>query len=136
MYQSFYRLVESPFELKCDPRFVFYTARHREALTSLENTLVAKSPLTLLLGGAGTGKTTLLRSSLKSRRCSHIRRLHLTNPALMRQGLFDALFAEFRPDAHTASPAATPLETLRAMLRDRRSQGVTHALIIDEAETL
>ena len=59
MYQDFYGLRELPFELTLNPKFLFLTSRHREALSMLEYGLFAPKPVTVLIGEAGMGKTAL-----------------------------------------------------------------------------
>ena len=60
MYESFYGLRERPFELLPNPKFLFLTSRQREALSNLQYGLTAARGLTVLIGEAGTGKTTSL----------------------------------------------------------------------------
>jgi general secretion pathway protein A len=59
MYESFFGLNEAPFDLTSNPRYLFLTASHREALSSLEYGIAARNGVTVLVGEAGTGKTTL-----------------------------------------------------------------------------
>ena len=67
MYGPFYGLSEAPFDLTPNPRFLLLTPSHREALHMLEYGVRARKGIVLLLGDAGTGKTTLLRKSLAMR---------------------------------------------------------------------
>ena len=91
MYQRFYGLRELPFELTPNPRFLFLPPRHREALSNLQYGLSSAKAITVLIGEAGTGKTTLLRAALESEPCRH-------GPArLFEQSGADA--AGFRPAA-------------------------------------
>ena len=60
MYKSFFGLRERPFDLSPDPRFLYLAKRHREALSHLRYGLTTPRGFTLLLGEAGTGKTTLV----------------------------------------------------------------------------
>jgi type II secretory pathway predicted ATPase ExeA len=136
MYQSFYGLSESAFELTRDSKFVFYTARHREALTHLEDGLSSARPLTVLLGDAGTGKTMVLHASLQSERCRHIRCLYVTSSMVTPGQLLETVAAELEPTALTGSRPATPIQTIQTVLYERRSRGVTTALAIDDAESL
>ena len=53
MYQSFYGLAEAPFELTANPKYLFFTGQHREALSNLEYGLSSAKPITLLVGEAG-----------------------------------------------------------------------------------
>ncbi len=61
MYERFYGFREPAFELTSNPKFLFFTAQHREALCNLEYGLSAAKPVTVLIGDAGTGKSTLAR---------------------------------------------------------------------------
>ena len=64
MYESFYGLRERPFDLTPNPRFLFLSQKHREALATLQYGLTARKGVTVVTGDAGTGKTTLIRSAL------------------------------------------------------------------------
>ena len=66
MYEAFYGLRERPFDLTPNPRFLLMTPRHREALTTLEYGLTARTGIALLVGEAGTGKTTIVHAALQS----------------------------------------------------------------------
>ena len=137
MYHDFYGLSESPFELTHNSRFVFYSARHRDALSHLERGLVAGSPLTLLLGGAGMGKSTLLQEALQSRRCDHIECVYLRNPTQASEPLVETLLSQLDRTRSAVSPStAGPLQRLHNLLCERGSRGQFTALAIDEAETL
>ena len=67
MYEAFFGLRERPFDLVPNPRFLFLTARQREALSNLRYGLTTPRGLTLLLGEAGTGKTTRARRRRSAR---------------------------------------------------------------------
>ena len=67
MYEAFYGLRERPFELTPNPRFLFLTPHHREALSTLEYGLSSRTGIAVLLGDAGTGKTTLVHAALKAK---------------------------------------------------------------------
>ena len=66
MYEAFFGFGERPFQLTPNPRFLFLNSAHREALATLRYGLTSSLGITLLLGGAGTGKTTLLRAALRA----------------------------------------------------------------------
>ena len=65
MYLSYFGLTENPFSLTPDPRFLFMSQRHREALAHLLFGMGEKGGFVLLTGEVGTGKTTLCRSLLE-----------------------------------------------------------------------
>ena len=64
MYEQFYGLETQPFELTPNPRYLLLTPTHREALSTLEYGITARKGITLLVGEAGTGKSTLVRKAL------------------------------------------------------------------------
>jgi general secretion pathway protein A len=136
MYQRFYGLRELPFELTPDPRFLFLTPRHREALSNLHYGLSSAKSLTVLVGEAGTGKTTLLRTALESEQCRNVRCGYLNNPILTRGDFVRLLAARFELGGQVAESKAAFLEALERILRARQSQGELTALIVDEAQSL
>lgn len=136
MYQEFYGLREGPFELTPDPRFLFFTASHREALSNLQYGLFSAKAVTLLIGEAGTGKTTLLRAALESDRCRGVRCVYLSNPALTRAEFLEVLAREFQLGPHAAESKAALLSTLETFLRQRRAAGEIVSLVVDEAQSM
>jgi type II secretory pathway predicted ATPase ExeA len=136
MYQHFYGLRELPFELTPDPTFLFLSPRHREALSTLEYGLSTGKGITVLIGEAGTGKTTLLHAALASERCRNVSCIYLVNPALTRQEFVEALSVRFELSPHARTSKAGMLQELEPVLRERRARGQITALVIDEAQSL
>lgn len=136
MYTAFYGLRELPFELSPNPKYLLLTARHREALANLQYGISARKSLTLLLGEAGTGKTTLVHAALQSDPCRAARVLHLANPMLTRMEFIEFLARGFELSPEAARSKTTLLAELEGVLRERRAGGVTTALVIDEAQVL
>jgi len=136
MYQRFYGLRELPFELTSNPRYLFFSAGHREALSNLEYGLSTAKAVTVLIGEAGTGKTTLLRAALQSEECRNVRCVYLNNPALTRDEFIEMLARRFDFGAEAAQSKTILLEQLERSLRDRRAKGEITALVIDEAQSL
>jgi general secretion pathway protein A len=136
MYQRFYGLRELPFELTPNPKFLFLTPRHREALSNLQYGVCSAKPLTVMVGEAGTGKTTLLRAVLESEQCRHVRWVCLNNPVLTREDFVKTLAVRFELSAQAAGSKAAFLEELERVLRERRSRGEITVLVVDEAQSL
>jgi type II secretory pathway predicted ATPase ExeA len=136
MYQRFYGLRELPFELTPNPRYLYLTPRHREALSNLQYGLSSAKATTLLIGEAGTGKTTLLKGALESDRCRHVRPIYLNNPALTRGEFLETLADRFGLSAQAAQSKAVLLNELERTLHERRARGEITALVIDEAQSL
>jgi general secretion pathway protein A len=136
MYQRFYGLRDLPFELTPNPRFLFFSPRHSEALSNLQYGLSAAKAVTVIIGEAGTGKTTLLRAALESERCRNVRCIYINNPALTREEFVETLARRFQLSARAAESKAALLPELEQVLRERRASGVVTALVIDEAQSL
>jgi general secretion pathway protein A len=135
MYERFYGFREAPFELTSNPRFLFFTAQHREALCHLEYGLSAAKPMTVVIGEAGTGKSTLLRAALESDMCRHVRCIVIDNPTLTRAEFFETLAARFDL-ANNDKSKATLLTGLETLVRKRQARREVTALIVDEAQAL
>jgi len=136
MYQRFYCLREAPFELTPNPKFLYLTTQHREALSNLEYGLSSAKAATVLIGEAGTGKTTLLKAALASERCSSVTCVYVGNPALTRSEFVETLAQRFALSPEASKSKAVLLKELEAVLRERRDRGEITALLVDEAQTL
>jgi type II secretory pathway predicted ATPase ExeA len=98
--------------------------------------LTSSKPVTVLVGEAGTGKTTLLRAALESDACRSIRCVYLNNPALTRAEFVEMLATRFGLGNGAAVSKATLLRELEGILSDRRARGEITALVVDEAQSL
>jgi general secretion pathway protein A len=136
MYQQFYDFRELPFELTPNPKYLFLTRQHREALSNLQYGLFAAKAMTVLIGDAGTGKTTLLHAALQSESCRNVTCVYLNNPALTRGEFVQILSERFDLGERAARSKAVLLGELHRVLAERRRCGQITALVIDEAQSL
>jgi general secretion pathway protein A len=136
MYQRFYGLRELPFELTPNPKFLYLTPRHREALSNLQYALESAKSLTVLMGEAGTGKTTLLRAALESEHGQRVRWVYLNNPVLTPEDFIRTLAVRFELGAPAMESKAAFLDGLERMLIERRARGQMTVLVVDEAQSL
>ena len=136
MYQRFYGLRELPFELTPNPKYLFLTPQHREALSNLQYGLSSAKAVTVLIGEAGTGKTTLLRAALESERCRHVRCVYLNNPALTRGEFVEMLARRFELEPEAAQSKTVLLAELEQRAARAPARGEITALVVDEAQSL
>jgi general secretion pathway protein A len=136
VYESFFGLGGLPFQLVPDPRYLFLSAHHREALSNLQYGLATAKPVTVLLGEAGTGKTTLLRSAFESDGCRHVHSVYVNNPTLTRDEFVTFLANRFGLSPEAAQSKATFLQELETLLIARQERGEITALVVDEAQCL
>lgn len=136
MYGDFYGLHEPPFDLVPDPRFLFLTPRQREALSNLRYGLTTSKGFTLLLGDAGTGKTTLVRTALAEMVDTPSRYVLLSNPTLGRDEFVEFLAREFGLSPKAQRSKARFLLELQRDVEARFAGGGLTGLIVDEAQSM
>ncbi|MGH9486498.1 MAG: ExeA family protein [Terriglobales bacterium] len=137
MYLEFYHLREYPFSLASDPRFLYYSAAHQEAMAALLYSLRERKGVSLLLGEPGTGKTTLLNAVMEMLPGGVVARwldspLHAT-PAEALAAILTGYGVELDTPAGGLSPL---LARLRQYLLERHAAGEWVLLVIDEAQDL
>src|SRR4051794_20789935 len=81
VYERFYGFRERPFDLSPDPRHLVLTEGHREAIAIVEYAIRSRKGMALLVGEAGTGKTTVIRAAIE-RQPPNVFCVHVHNPAL------------------------------------------------------
>jgi len=134
MYLNFYGLTEKPFNATPDPRFLYLTPGHREALSQLVYGVQEHKGFIVLTGEVGTGKTTLLRTLL-TRLDDDTAVAFVFNSTLP----FDELLEYMLHDFGIAKPGESRVErllTLNNFLIERRRYGQNTAVIFDEAQNL
>jgi general secretion pathway protein A len=134
MYLAFYGLVEHPFHITPDPRFVFWTRQHREALDHLLYGVQNRKGFIQLTGEVGTGKTTLCRACLE-RLGEAVDTALILNPFLSADQLVRAILHDFGLSTEGADTLAC-VEALNRFLLERNQAGRNVVLFIDEAQNL
>lgn len=139
MYAPFFGLEHAPFSIAPDPRYLFMSDRHREALAHLLYGLEAGGGFVLLTGEIGTGKTTVCRCFLEQIP-AHCNVAYVFNPKLTVGELLRSICDEFGVAHAPAVPGAETvkdcLDPLNAFLLREHAAGRNNVLIIDEAQSL
>jgi general secretion pathway protein A len=134
MYTEFYGLGEKPFSLTPDPRYLFLSASHREALAHVLYGIEQGEGFIAVTGEVGTGKTTLCWTLLE-RLGPDTEVAFVFNPMLSGDELLRALSAEFGLPSDGMSRMQLG-DQLNRFLLDQRRAGRRVLLIIDEAQNL
>ena len=138
MYLEYYALREPPFSITPDPRYVFLSERHRDALAHLLYGIGkgGSGGFVQLTGEVGTGKTTLCRLLLEQLP-EHTRVALVLNPKLSPVELVETVCEELKLDIDGKRGSLKALtDTLNAFLLDAYAQGLRVVLIVDEAQNL
>ncbi len=137
MYASFFGLTEKPFAITPDPRYLFMSARHAEALAHLLYGITEAGGFIQLTGEVGTGKTTVVRSLLE-RMPGHADVAVILNPQLSPLQFVVTICEElglFLRDEDTTS-LKDLIDTLNRRLLDAHAKGRRVVVIVDEAQNL
>ena len=135
MYLDFHGFRERPFNLTPDPRFIFLSKNHREALAHLFYGIKNRVGFIVLTGEVGSGKTTVLRALLSQLDADHHRTALIFNPCLSPPELLQNINREFGIPAITSN-RSTLLDALNQFLLQQNAEGRNVLLIIDESQHL
>ena len=134
MYLDYYGLMEAPFNITPNPRFLFYSAKHREAFNHLLYGIRERKGFVQITGEVGAGKTTLCRAMLEQLGDNFSTALIL-NPVLDADQLVKAIAMEFGLNVKGMDRLETVAE-INQFLLAQAEQGRDAVLIIDEAQNL
>ena len=136
MFLSHFGLREPPFSITPDPRFLYMSARHREALAHLVYGVGEHGGFVQLTGEVGTGKTSVCRCLLEQVP-SHVDLALVLNPRLSPVELLAAVCDELRIPYPAGTTSSKELvDRLYRHLLDAHTRGRRTVLIIDEAQSL
>ena len=144
MYAQFFGLHRAPFSIAPDPRTLFMSERHREALAHLMYGVAGGGGVVLLSGEVGAGKTTICRCFLEQAPAG-CQVAYIFNPKLNVTELLQTICEEFGvalPAQANPPPPGVPMgvkasiDALNVHLLAVHAQGRQCVLIIDEAQSL
>jgi general secretion pathway protein A len=134
VYEAFFGLVDAPFRLTPDPRFLYLSAKHAEALAHLRLGLTEPGGFVCITGEIGTGKTTVLRSFLADLG-PEVSTAFIFNPTLSWDDLLQRIARELGvPTGGTSHVDA--MDDLNGHLLAQRKEGRISVVVIDEAQAL
>jgi general secretion pathway protein A len=137
MYTQFFNLKQAPFSIAPDPRYLFMSERHREALAHLLYGVDGGGGFVLLTGEIGAGKTTVCRCFIEQipENCQFA---YIFNPSLSVTELLQTVCDEFGIGlpVSTGTGVKAYVDAINDCLLRSHAQGKNNVLIIDEAQNL
>ncbi len=135
MYQSYYGLSEMPFNITPDPKFLYLSPTHQEALQHLLYGLQERKGFIVLVGEVGCGKTTLCRRLLNELENSEWDTALILNPRINEEEMLRAILRELGEEAK-GQGLHDLIAQMQEVLLERITSGREIVLIIDEAQNL
>ena len=135
MYERHFNFSDNPFTIAPNPRYLYLTDRHREALAHLTYGLQENGGFILLTGEVGTGKTTVCRCLLE-RIPDNVHLALVLTPALGANELLEAICDEFGVAHEKGATTKGLTDALNRYLLEVHAQGQRAVVVIDEAQNL
>ena len=136
MYKEYFGLKETPFSIAPDPRYLYMSEGHREALAHLEYGLIGNGGFVLLTGEVGTGKTTVCRRLLEQIP-DYLDVAFILNPRVTVEELLATVCDELDisyPEGNTSVKVF--VDGINEFLIGTHAKGRRAVLIIEEAQNL
>src|SRR5476649_14339 len=135
MYQSYYGFKEMPFNITPDPKFLYLSPTHQEALQHLKFGVNERKGFIVLIGEVGCGKTTLCRRFLSEIDSAHYDTALILNPRVTETQMLKAILTELG-ETKLARSQSDLVAQVNKVLLERIERGRDIVLIIDEAQNL
>ena len=140
MYEAYWNLKVMPFENTPDPRFLYRSPQHEEALARMLYVIQYRKGAGLLTGVFGCGKTVIAQAILNELNLEKYRYVYVANPMLTPEELLRSIVRRLKPvslpDKKTEFSADYFLELLEKTLYDYNREGKEAVVIIDEAHII
>jgi general secretion pathway protein A len=135
MYQDFYGFKEMPFNITPDPKFLYLSPTHQDALQHLKFGVSQKKGFIVLIGEVGCGKTTLCRRFLSELDPQHYDTALILNPRVTETQMLKAILTDLG-ETKLARSQVDLVAQVNKVLLERIERGRDIVLIIDEAQNL
>lgn len=136
MYKEYFGLIELPFSIAPDPRYLYMSNQHREALAHLVYGMNSDGGFILITGEVGTGKTTVCRCFLEQIP-ENIDVAFILNPKMTAEELLASICDELRIQYNRDNSSIKVfVDHINAYLLDAHARGRKTVLIIEEAQNL
>jgi len=135
MYEKFFGFKEKPFNITPDPKFVYLSETHKEALAHLRYAIREGKLFSVITGEVGTGKTTLVHTLL-NKMDENVRTAYIFNPVMDPEDFINYICEDLGLKSNGLKSRGQNLALLHNFLLDCFANNERVFLIIDEAQSL
>jgi general secretion pathway protein A len=138
LYLEYWGFKEKPFENTPDPRFIYYSSKHEEALMRLLYAVREKKGAAMLSGECGSGKTLLSRVIMTQllNESNRYKVALIVNPAISKEELLAEIVYQFGQDIRKEDNKSELLRKLNDILYKNMNSNIHNVIIIDEAQAM
>lgn len=136
MYEEYWKLSEKPFENTPDPRFLYSSQRHEEALSRMLYVVKEHKGAAMLTGEYGSGKTLLSRVLLEELSSEEYQTAIIFNPRLPSLELIKEIIYQLGQNTIPTMSKTEILHTLNEILYKNRKEDKKTVIVIDEAQAI
>jgi len=135
MYEKFYGFKEKPFNITPDPKFLYFSETHKEALAYLRYAIKEGTGFSVITGEVGTGKTTLVHALLNEIDGT-VRTAYIFNPVMAPEDFLNYICEDLGLKSGGVKSHGQNLASLHNFLLSCYTENKRVFLIIDEAQSL
>lgn len=136
MYESYWAIKEKPFENTPDPRFIYFSNEHLEAISRLTYAVEERKGAALLTGDYGCGKTVISRLLFEKLTHDRYESALITNPLLNPIALLREICFQLDVKISVKSPKTQLLRKLNERFYENMNNNKDTVIIIDEAQAI
>jgi general secretion pathway protein A len=136
MYEAYWKIREKPFENMPDPRFIYYSQKHEEALSRMLYAVRERKGAAILTGEYGSGKTLLSRILLEELSSEQYQPAIIVNPILPPLELLKEIIYQLGGNTTSLSSKGDLLHYFDGMLYRNRTENKNTVIVIDEAQAV
>jgi len=136
MYEAYWKLREKPFENTPDPRFVYYSRKHEEALSRMLYAIRERKSAAMLTGECGSGKTLVSRILLEELSSAQYQSVLIFNPKVPPLELVKEIASQLNGDMASLSSMTDVFHYFNEILYRNENDNKKTVIIVDEAQAL
>ena len=136
MYEAYWKLREKPFENTPDPRFVYYSRKHEEALSRMLYAIRERKSAAMLTGECGSGKTLVSRILLEELSSAQYQSVLIFNPKVPPLEFVKEIASQLNGDMASLSSMTDVFHYFNEILYRNENDNKKTVIIVDEAQAL